>query len=711
MGELTGLTNCEVRELCKKPDPATNGYIMQQTMYRIKDPRKSLPFYTEVLGMQLLQKLDFPEMKFSLYFLGYEDPKDIPTDKRESIEWTFSRKATIELTHNWGTETDPDPKYHNGNTEPRGFGHIGITVPDVEKACERFEKLNVEFVKKPNDGYVKGIAFIKDPDGYWIEILNPVSIANIASAMHMVEDKKYEIDSRIECDGHQGTLRYVGPVGETKGLWLGVDWDDPTRGKHNGTYEGVEYFKTRHPTSGSFIRPGKAKFGISCPEAIKIRYGFINDELAGIDRDTLTSLQKEINAPFLEVVGFSKVNRKQSKFDQLKIVWLREQCVSIAGNPGELRELCPNIEELDISKNLINSWQIVADICCQLHCLIRLNVSENYLPIEEITEKQRESFLTVKHLTMARMNYNWFDIQRCMCIFPSLQEISVSFNIVNIIQKPLEDDNLMKLCKLTLEKNLISNWDEILKLGALSCLEYLNLNSNKIEKIRFPSVEPTAKTSAFPNLQQLHLSHNSISEWQSVSELEKLNKLEDLKFRDNPILKNENMETARQLIIARISKLRSLNGTEILLDERRGAEFDYLKLYLSTWTKTENDPEKRNKFIIEHPRYPSLVAKYGISDIPSSKAKAEMISNVITVEFVCPDHPNQPRGIKRKLLKDMEVQKVIGLVQRLFRTGGKIPVLSFIQPNLSKDEIPLDKPLQELSYYSIQDGDQVIVRW
>lgn len=59
-----------------------------------------------------------------------------------------------------------------------------------------------------------------------------------------------------------------------------------------------------------------------------------------------------------------------------------------------------------------------------------------------------------------------------------------------------------------------------------------------------------------------------------------------------------------------------------------------------------------------------------------------MISNVITVEFVCSDNPNQPRGIKRKLLKDMEVQKVIGLAQRLFRTGGKIPRLSFIQQNV-----------------------------
>lgn len=59
----------------------------------------------------------------------------------------------------------------------------------------------------------------------------------------MIEDKNC-IGSRVDCEGHRGTVKYVGTVGNTKGQWLGIDWDDPIRGKHNGTYDGVEYFQT-----------------------------------------------------------------------------------------------------------------------------------------------------------------------------------------------------------------------------------------------------------------------------------------------------------------------------------------------------------------------------------------------------------------------------------------------------------------------------------
>ncbi|XP_065919939.1 uncharacterized protein [Dysidea avara] len=163
-----------------EPDPACKDYFMQQTMMRIKDPKVSLEFYTKVLGMRLLKRLDFAEMKFSLYFMGYESADDIPTDQKERTLWTFTRKATIELTHNWGTECDPNFQgYHNGNKAPQGFGHIGVVVPDVYKACERFESLGVNFIKKPDAGKMKGIAFITDPDGYWIEILNGQGIADI----------------------------------------------------------------------------------------------------------------------------------------------------------------------------------------------------------------------------------------------------------------------------------------------------------------------------------------------------------------------------------------------------------------------------------------------------------------------------------------------------------------------------------------------------
>ena len=151
-------------------DP-TAGFVLNQTMLRIKDPARTLPFYQDVLGMTLIERFDFPAMAFSLYFLGY--PQETPpADPAERARWLFDQPALLELTHNHGTEADPDFAHHNGNEEPRGFGHIGISVPDVYAACDRFETLGVEFVKRPDDGNMKGLGFIRDPDGYWIEILS-----------------------------------------------------------------------------------------------------------------------------------------------------------------------------------------------------------------------------------------------------------------------------------------------------------------------------------------------------------------------------------------------------------------------------------------------------------------------------------------------------------------------------------------------------------
>ena len=141
---------------CKERPSETNDFIFQQTMYRIKDPKASLDFYSRILGMRLLAEKHFPEAKFSLYFMGYVDEKSIPKTEPERSAWLFQQPATLELTHNHGTESDPEFKgYHNGNADPRGYGHIGLSVNNVDETCERFEKLGVKFQKKPNDGKKK----------------------------------------------------------------------------------------------------------------------------------------------------------------------------------------------------------------------------------------------------------------------------------------------------------------------------------------------------------------------------------------------------------------------------------------------------------------------------------------------------------------------------------------------------------------------------
>ncbi|PID61838.1 MAG: lactoylglutathione lyase [Gammaproteobacteria bacterium] len=155
-----------------EPPKATEGFVFNHTMLRIKDPEVSLNFYSRVLGMTVLRKLDFPEMQFSLYFLArLRADEVIATDRDQRTEQTFSRESVLELTHNWGSENDDDCHYHNGNDQPQGFGHICFSVPDLAQAIAWFDSNEVNYIKRPEDGKLKDVAFIQDPDGYWIEIV------------------------------------------------------------------------------------------------------------------------------------------------------------------------------------------------------------------------------------------------------------------------------------------------------------------------------------------------------------------------------------------------------------------------------------------------------------------------------------------------------------------------------------------------------------
>ena len=126
-------------------------FQLMHTMLRVKDLDKSLDFYTNLLGMTLLNKLEFPEGKFTLAFIGY-GPEDT--------------HSVIELTYNW----DQEESYNLGD----GYGHIALGVRDIHGVCAGLEKAGANIPRKP--GPMKHgtteIAFIEDPDGYKVELVD-----------------------------------------------------------------------------------------------------------------------------------------------------------------------------------------------------------------------------------------------------------------------------------------------------------------------------------------------------------------------------------------------------------------------------------------------------------------------------------------------------------------------------------------------------------
>ena len=151
----------------------TSGFTFNHTMLRVKDPVKSLAFYTGVLGMTLLTVKKFPNMAFDLYFLAKlteSERENLPASEDLAI-YTFRQRGILELTHNYGTETQDDFSYHHGNEAPQGFGHICFSVPDLAASVAWFDSHDVTFKKRPEEGSMKSIAFIEDVDGYWIEIV------------------------------------------------------------------------------------------------------------------------------------------------------------------------------------------------------------------------------------------------------------------------------------------------------------------------------------------------------------------------------------------------------------------------------------------------------------------------------------------------------------------------------------------------------------
>nr|XP_053651574.1 tubulin-specific chaperone E-like [Cherax quadricarinatus]XP_053651575.1 tubulin-specific chaperone E-like [Cherax quadricarinatus] len=520
-----------------------------------------------------------------------------------------------------------------------------------------------------------------------------------------------KIGSRIESDGARGTVKWIGEVPTTQGTWYGVDWDDAVRGRHDGSHNGIKYFETRFPTSGSFVRPTKVNTGITLEAAVRGRY---QDDTA-VETQITEQLQRIIKARFVELVGMNKVGEKQRQLEQLETVVLNKWTIW-GSDESDLSVLLPRLRHLDVSDTLLSSWANVAHITRQLPSLRFLNISGNLLSLPEQPLEHKESLCHITHLVLNNMMvYSWQDLLTCCTMFPKLSKLQMAYNNLKELG-PIPDGLFDSLQELDIGANPVVSWEDLCCLGSLPRLESLNANSCKLMEITFPCTPATEKTTMFPSLKQLTLANNTLDTWKCTGELNKLPSLEDLVISYDATTS----PFFQEFTFARIANLMVLNRARITLKEKRDCELFYLKSFSNEYFSSGGTEDARTDhltqdFIQKHPMYAQLVKTHGppMDETSSNNQKHQKLKDLkIELKVVTPDHPER-EPFTKPFLPTTKVAKVKMMLKRHFKINPAIAVrLSYSSVKGGKTfEIPMDNDMQEMAYYSIRTGDTLLLRW
>ncbi|KAL4958460.1 hypothetical protein BDW69DRAFT_47459 [Aspergillus filifer] len=436
------------------------------------------------------------------------------------------------------------------------------------------------------------------------------------------------LNQRRSYDGNLCTIRYVGKVEGTSGEWLGVEWDDPTRGKHSGQHQGVTYFTClrNHPTAGSFVRPSRpADKPRGFLEALREKYAPgdpSTNASAGVDQPI------KFKSKVAEEVGFDKIRKQLAELEELKIVLLDGLRVAgvlaQSGNEpsseqieearGEIERTCPKIVELDLSLGLFTSWRDVAHICGSLTKLRLLRLNQNrFAGFEEGLQ-----FDGVEELHLDDTLLPWEQMPKVAAQFPSLTWLSASANQISMAPTAISNN----LTTLVLENNEIASLSAIKALTSLQNLRHLSLRGNRIDTNTPDSENESFQFSS--SLRSIDLSQNKINSWLFVNELPKyVPGLQTLRISGNPLYdqppapssitgmpeKAMTVEEAYMLTLSRISGLQILNYSTISEKERSNGELYYLSLI---GKELSASPETAESDVLKsHPRYSELCQIHG----------------------------------------------------------------------------------------------------
>lgn len=272
--------------------------------------------------------------------------------------------------------------------------------------------------------------------------------------------------------------------------------------------------------------------------------------------------------------------------------------IRCAGKPNEILETCPLIQELDLSSNLISRWEDVFQVLQQLSHLSFLNLSHNpletHLLLNDVSNLPNLQKLIVNNV---KLEYN--TVCKLLALFPSINELHLSLNDfqdVPDITEPHEN-----VTSLYFVKNGISTWSEVEKLGVhFPNLKCLIVAENPIREIPVDS----NVSNYFPQLEKLSINNTLISDWESLDQLERFPSLRDVRFRELPLWEeHEDENERRQLITARLPKIKILNGSKVDESQRENAERFFIRFYKNR----ENKPKRYEELVSVHGELADLV--------------------------------------------------------------------------------------------------------
>ncbi|KTW32239.1 uncharacterized protein T551_00330 [Pneumocystis jirovecii RU7] len=500
------------------------------------------------------------------------------------------------------------------------------------------------------------------------------------------------IGDRISFKGNCCTIKYIGPVEGTKGKWLGVEWDDPSCGKHDGTYLGYTYFECRKKKSGSFIRQNKTRdIKKTFVEAFNDKYKYINTkEYNNFENAKSKSTDNEIK--ICEIY----YPKSMKKFQKLYFATLDHMSISKLGNIEEIKEKCIDLLEIDLSGNLLD-WETVILIIKELPNLNTLKLNYNQFNVPEIISDNNFRFTNLKTLALNKTYLKIEEVKKICSFFQNLEELQLSHNLLTLEanQSFQFSDYFPHLKKIFLDNNKISCFETVIKIfGQLKKLEFLSLASNQIDNI-------SVNKDSFISLKYLDISKNNISKWSSLDNLNLLNTLVSLRFDDNPLLE-EFKDNSSNFIIPRLKNIVVINGTKITQEERQDLELHYLNV-IEKEIKSGRISDYSD-LIKMHPRWIELQKKYGERN-PVFNSKENLIEKNIETKLIELSITFERKVVKKKFISSMNIRSFKSFCAKFFEIdpfGFKVSYLN----DLDKI-IYISDDSKSLSFYNLSSGKTI----